>query len=134
MKSRRLVLGLLLPLCLTAAMGPAPADADDALPAPKWLFEITRVAYTDLPNTQRVQDWPEKVIADFAAAGVQMMFSRAHSGESWPGLGWKSKYGELAPGNNPLAATKTENGTAVTVPNLDIHCLVVAETGRIVSD
>jgi len=97
MRRCRLVLGLLLSLWLTAAIASAPAGADDAPPAPKWLFEITRVAYTDLPNTQRVQDWPEKVIADFAAAGVQMMFSRAHSGESWPGLGWKSKYGELAP-------------------------------------
>ena len=33
----------------------------------------------------------------------------------------------LVPGNTPLAATKTENGTTVTVPHLDIHCLVVAE-------
>ena len=69
--------------------------ADDAPPTPKWLHDITRVAYTDLPNTQRLQDWPEKVITDFADAGVQLLFSRAHSGESWRGLGWKSRFGEL---------------------------------------
>ena len=85
----RLVLGLSLPYWLTLALASAPVRADDAPPTPKWLYEITRVAYTDLSNTQRAQDWPEKAIADFAAAGVQMMFSRAHSGESWQGLGWR---------------------------------------------
>ncbi|MEW6354783.1 MAG: beta-galactosidase trimerization domain-containing protein [Planctomycetota bacterium] len=70
--------------------------ADDACPpTPKWLYDITRVAYTDLPNTRVMEDWPEKVIEDFAAAGVQMMFSRCHSGEGWDGLGWRSKYGEI---------------------------------------
>ena len=66
-------------------------------PPPEWLLDVTRVAYTDLPNTTRQQDWPEKVIADLAAAGVQMFFSRAHSGESWRGLGWKSQHGEIDP-------------------------------------
>ena len=33
----------------------------------------------------------------------------------------------LVPGNTQLAATKTADGTTVTVPALDIHCLVVAE-------
>lgn len=46
----RLVLGFLLPLWLTAAIAFAPVRAADAPPTPKWLFEITRVAYTDLPN------------------------------------------------------------------------------------
>jgi len=94
---------ILFPRRLSAAEGEpdalseAPVRAVDQPATPKWLLEITRVAYTDLPNTQRMQDWPEKVISDFAEAGVQLMFSRAHSGESWQGLGWKSKYGELDP-------------------------------------
>ena len=75
----------------------ARVGAAEAPPPPKWLFDVTRVAYTDLPNTQSMQDWPEKVIADLAQSGVQMLFSRAHSGESWQGLGWKSKYGEIDP-------------------------------------
>ncbi len=66
----------------------------DAPPTPRWLNGITRVAYTDLPNCARGAQWPEKVIADFAAAGVQMMFSRAHNGGDAPGLYWKSAFGE----------------------------------------
>ena len=84
----RLVLERLLPYWLTLALASAPVCADDPPPTPKWFFEITRVAYTDLANTQRAQDWPEKVIADFAAAGVQMMFSRpttASPGRDWAG-------------------------------------------------
>lgn len=33
----------------------------------------------------------------------------------------------LVPGNTPLAPTKTPTGTTVAIPELDIHCLVVAE-------
>ena len=33
----------------------------------------------------------------------------------------------LVPGNKPLNAIKTEQGTTVTIPRLDLHCLVVAE-------
>ena len=40
----------LVPVLLAAAFGRALAD--EAPPAPKWLFDVTRVAYTDLPNTQ----------------------------------------------------------------------------------
>ena len=69
----------------------------DAPPPPKWLMETTRVAYTDLPNIQTLGDWPEKVIADAAAAKVQLFFSRVQSGEGWQGLGWKSAYGEADP-------------------------------------
>lgn len=72
------------------------ASAQSPTP-PKWLSEITRVAYTDLPNRQAQGDWPEKLIADAAAAKVQMLFSRVHSGEGWQGLGWKSEYGEPDP-------------------------------------
>lgn len=86
-----------LPSALWAAPAPHSAPRYEAPPSPAWLSRITRVAYTDLPNTQSIEDWPEKVIADFAAAGVQMMFSRCHSGEGWPGLGWKSKYGAPSP-------------------------------------
>jgi hypothetical protein len=64
---------------------------------PKWLDGITRVAYTDLPNIQSSGDWPEKLIEDCAKAKVQMFFSRAHSGEGWTGLGWKSAFGEPDP-------------------------------------
>jgi hypothetical protein len=35
-------------------------------------------------------DWPDKVIADPAAAKVQLLFSRVHSGNKWDGLGWKA--------------------------------------------
>lgn len=68
-----------------------------APPVPGWLREITRVAYTDLPNRNAIEDWPDQVIADFAAAGVQLVFSRAHSGEHWDGLGWLSRYGAPDP-------------------------------------
>jgi hypothetical protein len=105
----QVILELLSPFWLPLAMASAAAGADEA-PPPMWLFEITRVAYTDLPNTQKIQDWPEKVISDFAEAGVQMMFSRAHSGESWQGLGWKSRYGELDPAlrRTPAANARSE--------------------------
>lgn len=66
-------------------------------PTPKWLCDITRVAYTDLPNRTAHQDWPDKVIPDLAKAGVQLLFSRCHSGESWDGLGWHSKFGDPDP-------------------------------------
>jgi hypothetical protein len=83
---------------LVAAGLAAAADADAAAPAPPaWLSEVTRVAYTDLPNTRVLQDWPEAVIADLAAAGVQVLFSRCHSGDEWQGLGWKSRFGDLDP-------------------------------------
>lgn len=82
----------------SGARGAAPeAGPLEAPDPPAWLKGITRVAYTDLPNTQRIEDWPEKVIADFAEAGVQMMFSRCHSGEGWEGLGWKSRHGAPDP-------------------------------------
>jgi len=69
----------------------------DAPPSPKWLAGITRVAYTDLSNSHRRADWPDRVILDFASAGVQMMFSRVHNGRDAPGLGWRSAYGEADP-------------------------------------
>ncbi len=69
----------------------------DAPPSPNWLKEITRVAYTGLPNSQRWADWPDRVIADFASAGVQMMFSRVHNGRDSPGLAWRSAYGDPDP-------------------------------------
>lgn len=77
----------------------------DAPPPPKWLMEITRVAYTDLPNRQPQGAWPDQFIADLAAAKVQLLFSRVHSGEGWQGLGWKSDYGD------PDPAMKGEDGT-----------------------
>lgn len=66
-------------------------------PSPGWVAGITRVAYTDLPNGIRMEDWPEKVIADFGKAGVQLMFSRVHNGSDAPGLYWKSAYGPTDP-------------------------------------
>lgn len=85
------------PSALSAASAPVSAPRYEPPPSPAWLDGITRVAYTDLPNAYKIEDWPEKVIADFAAAGVQMMFSRCHSGEGWQGLGWKSQYGVPEP-------------------------------------
>ena len=60
---------LLVILLLHQALPCARADAP---PSPRWLTGITRVAYTDLPNSQRWADWPDRVIPDFASAGVQM--------------------------------------------------------------
>ena len=71
--------------------------AGEALTTPKWLGDITRVAYTDLPNISRSGDWPEKLIEDCGKAGVQLFFSRAHSGEHWNELGWKSAFGKPDP-------------------------------------
>ncbi len=79
---------------------------DAAPPPPKWLGEITRVAYTDLGNARLAGDWPDKVIADAAAAGVQMFFSRVHSGSEWEGLGWKSEFGPLDPKLNGRDGTR----------------------------
>ncbi|MBI5685158.1 MAG: beta-galactosidase trimerization domain-containing protein [Verrucomicrobia bacterium] len=73
------------------------AADDETPPTPKWLRDITRVAYTDLPNTQPLGDWPEKLIEDCGKAGVQLFFSRAHSGEHWNELGWKSAFGKPDP-------------------------------------
>ena len=81
---------------MVLAAGAARAE-QAAPPPPRWLGDITRVAYTDLPNTRVLGDWPRQVIEDFARAGVQMMFSRCHSGDHWQGLGWVSRYGEADP-------------------------------------
>ncbi|OGV71553.1 MAG: hypothetical protein A3K19_09345 [Lentisphaerae bacterium RIFOXYB12_FULL_65_16] len=83
-----------LSLILTTGLARA---QDSTPPTPKWLFDITRVAYTDLSNIQRAQDWPDKVIPDLAEAGVQMFFSRSHSGDTWEGLGWIGNYGAPDP-------------------------------------
>lgn len=72
-------------------------------------MEITRVAYTDLGNHNASGDWPEKFIEDLAAAKVQMLFSRVHSGNGWRGLGWKSAYGD------PTLAMKDRDGTREVV-------------------
>lgn len=93
---RRVVCSLRASLCVAALAGPSGAQGA-APPSPKWLAGITRVAYTDLPNSLRYGDWPEKVIEDFGKAGVQMMFSRVHNGSEAPGLAWKSAYGPVDP-------------------------------------
>jgi hypothetical protein len=103
MWSRYAVLLLLAVVMLSPAAWSQ--QAYDCPPTPAWLYDITRVAYTDLGNARFSGDWPEQMIADFGAAGVQMMFSRAHNGANWEGLGWKSAYGE------PEAAMKGEDGT-----------------------
>ncbi|MBM3888841.1 MAG: hypothetical protein FJ388_06905, partial [Verrucomicrobia bacterium] len=90
MKTLRLTL---LFISVTVCVG----AQDAAPPTPKWLYDITRVAYTDLPNIQPLGDWPEKLIEDCAKAKVQLFFSRAHSGEHWNELGWKSAYGKPDP-------------------------------------
>lgn len=79
------------------AMAIGRAASDTVPPSPAWLAGVTRVAYTDLSNSRRWADWPEKVIEDFAAAGVQMLFSRVHNGSESPGLGWRSAFGDPDP-------------------------------------
>lgn len=88
----RFVVPLLLLLNASVSGG-----EEAAPPAPKWLSGISRVAYTDLPNIQALGDWPDKFIDDCGKAGVQLLFSRAHSGEGWEGLGWKSRFGAPDP-------------------------------------
>lgn len=105
-----------LPLC-RAARVTAAETAGPCPPPPAWLMDITRVAYTDLGNVQASGDWPEKVIEDFAAAGVEMMFSRVHSGEHWQGLSWKSAYGD------PDPAMKDRDGTREVVALCHKHGL-----------
>jgi Hypothetical glycosyl hydrolase 6/Beta-galactosidase trimerisation domain len=87
------ILRWLLPL-----LGMSLAVAAEKAPAtPKWLRDITRVAYTDLPNIQKFGDWPEKLLEDCGKAGVQLFFSRAQSGTDWHELGWKSAFGKPDP-------------------------------------
>ena len=87
-------------LFCACALATASLAGESAPPAPKWLSEITRVAYTDLGNARFSGDWPDKVIADAAAAGVQLFFSRVHSGSEWEGLAWKSEFGPMDPKMN----------------------------------
>jgi hypothetical protein len=67
------------------------------LAVPKWLLDVTRIAYTDLPNRDRQGDWPDKFIADLAAARTEVLFSRVHSGDGWAGLAWRSAFGAADP-------------------------------------
>jgi hypothetical protein len=90
-------------LCFAFAAAVAAQEA--APPTPRWLYDITRVAYTDLGNASFGADWPDKVIEDFGACGVQMMFSRVHNGTGWEGLSWKSAFGPLQ------ESLKGEDGT-----------------------
>jgi hypothetical protein len=94
MPQLRDTLALLIGLSSLLSIPHAMADAP---PPPEWLRGITRVVYTDLPNRNPLGDWPERVIADAAAAKAQLFFSRVHSGEGWEGLGWKSDYGDPDP-------------------------------------
>jgi len=83
--------------CIAVFTAALPLAQAAAPPPPKWLAEITRVAYTDMPNIQAQGDWPEKLIPELAAAKAQMLFSRVHSGEGWQGLGWRSRFGQPDP-------------------------------------
>ncbi len=91
--------------------------AEPAPPSPAWLADITRVAYTDLPNAVRTPTWPGPVIEDFAKAGVQMMFSRVQSGSAWDGLGWRSAFGD------PVGSMKDFDGTRDVVDLCHRHGL-----------
>lgn len=120
-------------LCFALSAGPAPAaDSPVCPPTPPWLYDITRVAYTDLSNTRPAQDWPEQVIADLAASGVQLFISRGHSGDAWGGLGWRSAFGELDPALKGSAVdwevvggTLSEEG-----PHTGRRCLRLVHDGR----
>lgn len=84
------------PLALCAAL--LGTTGSEKLPAtPKWLTEITRVAYTDSDNRTVRGDWPDEFIRRLAAAKAQLFFSRAHSGEGWQGLAWRSAFGQADP-------------------------------------
>jgi hypothetical protein len=93
-------------LLCAGALAAASLAQEPAPPTPKWLGDITRVAYTDLGNARFSGDWPDKVIADMAAAGVQLFFSRVHSGSDWEGLAWKSEFGIPDPKMGERDATR----------------------------
>lgn len=118
-------------LCLVLAAALTRGE-EAAPPTPAWLYDITRVAYTDLPNTQRIQDWPDKVIPDLAAAGVQMLFSRAHSGAGWEGLGWVGEYGAPDPQmQGRLVDWQVVGGAPSRVaPHSGAQCLRLVHSGQ----
>ena len=89
-----------------------------APPTPDWFKKATRVAYTDQSNTSRYSDWPEGVIKDLGKAGVQVLYSRAHSGESWPGVGWRSSLSKSAFGS---LVPEDWAGSGVTLTDDDAH-------------
>ena len=93
-------------LLCAGVLAAASLAQEPAPPTPKWLGDITRVAYTDLGNARFAGDWPDKVIADMAAAGVQLFFSRVHSGSEWEGLAWKSEFGSPDPKMGERDATR----------------------------
>jgi len=96
-------IGELRPLSADDVSVTARRPAEPFTPAPstpEWFRDVTRVAYTDQGNTGRYGDWPGGVIEDLGKAGVQVLFSRAHSGESWPGVGWRSALSETALGKS----------------------------------
>ena len=97
---------------------PQRAKLDRAPATPGWFRNATRIAYTDLGNTWRGGDWPDKVIADLGKAGVQVFYSRAHSGESWPGVGWRSSLSETALGKS---MPEDWAGVGVSVATEDTH-------------
>lgn len=84
-------------LLVLSSEGWARAEEPATLVVPQWLRDVTRVAYSDLPNRDRLGDWPEKFIADLAQSKVQLFFSRCHSGEGWNGLAWRSRFGAADP-------------------------------------
>ncbi|MBT3375070.1 MAG: family 10 glycosylhydrolase [Lentisphaerae bacterium] len=92
--------------------------SESAPPVPEWFRNVTRVAYTDQSNTSRHSDWPDKVIEDLGKAGVEVFFSRAHSGESWPGVGWRSALSETALGRS---MPEDWTGSASTLTNEDAY-------------
>ena len=88
-----------LPVDKVPAASPRLEQPPELAPTtPEWFKDVTRVAYTDLANTGRYGDWPQGVIEDLAQAGVQVLFSRVHSGESWPGVAWRSSQSETTLG------------------------------------
>lgn len=93
-------------LTLAFAAGAAAPEAVKSLPVPKWLMDVTRIAYTDLPNRDRQGDWPDKFIADLAAAKTEVLFSRVHSGDTWAGLSWRSDFGATDPAMGPRDGTR----------------------------
>jgi len=118
---------------IAALLAAACATADEAgcPPTPQWFQDLTRVAYTDLPNISWSGDWPVRMLDDMSTAGVQMFISRCHSGDGWQGLGWKSQYGDLDPRLKGNAVDWEVVGGALTDADAHTgrHCLRLVHDG-----
>lgn len=68
---------------LRASIPPAGAKNPEAPLPPSWLRGVTRAAYVMLNDSNTDEQWPDRVIDDLAAAGVQLLFTHNHWGRGY---------------------------------------------------